>query len=115
MVLLVRTDLQMSQGKIAAQCSHATLECYLRARKRLAARMAAQAWLIVGQPKIVLRVKDEQELQSLARQAEKIGLVVATVADAGRTQLKPGTITVAGIGPGSKEKIDSITQHLKLL
>jgi hypothetical protein len=27
-VLIVRTDLNMSSGKIAAQCSHATLACY---------------------------------------------------------------------------------------
>jgi peptidyl-tRNA hydrolase, PTH2 family len=27
-VLVVRTDLGMSSGKIAAQCSHATLACY---------------------------------------------------------------------------------------
>lgn len=28
LVLLVRTDLKMDKGKIAAQCSHATLACY---------------------------------------------------------------------------------------
>lgn len=27
-VLIVRSDLNMSSGKIAAQCSHATLACY---------------------------------------------------------------------------------------
>lgn len=28
LVLLVRTDLKMDKGKMAAQCSHATLACY---------------------------------------------------------------------------------------
>ncbi len=28
MVLVVRTDLKMDKGKIAAQCGHATLACY---------------------------------------------------------------------------------------
>mgnify|MGYP000403838077 CR=1 FL=1 len=33
MVLVVRTDLKMDKGKIAAQCGHATLACYKAAMK----------------------------------------------------------------------------------
>ena len=33
LVLVVRTDLGMGKGKIAAQCGHATLACYKRACK----------------------------------------------------------------------------------
>lgn len=32
-VLVVRTDLKMGHGKIAAQCSHATLACYKALQK----------------------------------------------------------------------------------
>ena len=34
MVLVVRTDLDMGKGKIAAQCGHATLAAYKIAAKR---------------------------------------------------------------------------------
>lgn len=33
MVLVVRSDLGMGKGKVAAQCGHATLACYKRARR----------------------------------------------------------------------------------
>ena len=50
----------------------------------------------------------------LVVQARKIGLIANFIRDAGRTQLIPGTKTVAAIGPGPKTVIDQITGHLKL-
>lgn len=47
-----------------------------------------------------------RHIQAKARAA---GLTTYLVADAGHTQLTPGTITVLGIGPDSVEKIDAIT------
>lgn len=35
MVLVVRTDLGMGKGKVAAQCGHASLACYKRALKHM--------------------------------------------------------------------------------
>jgi len=43
-VLVVRTDLKMRKGKIAAQCGHATLGCYKRAQKG-----ALKRWMRHGQ------------------------------------------------------------------
>jgi PTH2 family peptidyl-tRNA hydrolase len=37
------------------------------------------------------------------------------VQDAGRTELPKGTVTCLGIGPDEDEKIDKITDELKLL
>lgn len=115
MVLIVRTDINMSQGKIAAQCAHAALECYLKSSKGLIKGLGARTWLLLGQPKIVLRVDNEKELLSLADKAEKAGLTACAIKDAGKTQVKPGTITVLGIGPGSAERVNSVTSHLRLL
>ena len=47
--------------------------------------------------------------------ARTAGLVTSTVRDAGRTQLDPGTRTVAAVGPGPSVEIDRITGGLKLL
>lgn len=115
MVLIVRMDINMGTGKIASQCAHAALECYVKSPKGLLKGLKTRAWLMMGQPKIVLRVENENQLLSLADQAKKAGLTTCAIRDAGRTQLKPGTITVLGIGPGSADRIDSITSHLRLL
>ena len=37
------------------------------------------------------------------------------IADAGRTEVMPGTITCMGIGPDKEEKIDKVTGKLKML
>lgn len=115
MVLVVRTDVNMSVGKIASQCAHAALEGYLKSSKGFVKGIGARTWLVLGQPKIVLRIENEKELLCLADQAKKIGLNTCLIRDAGKTQVKPGTITVLGIGPGSSEKVDSVTSHLRLL
>ncbi|XP_003427377.2 peptidyl-tRNA hydrolase 2, mitochondrial isoform X1 [Nasonia vitripennis] len=115
LVLIVRTDLSMGQGKIASQCAHAALECYLKASKGFFKPIGPKLWLMTGQPKIVLRVQSETELMSLAEAAKKAGLSTVAIRDAGRTQLKPGTVTVLGIGPGAADRVDSVTSHLKLL
>ncbi|CAB0039810.1 unnamed protein product [Trichogramma brassicae] len=115
MVLVVRMDIGMGQGKIASQCAHAAVECFTKARRGFLSYFTARAWLMMGQPKIVLKVQTEKEFLRLYETAQKSGLVTAAIRDAGRTQLKPGTITVLGIGPGATEKIDEITSHLRLL
>ncbi|XP_043493274.1 peptidyl-tRNA hydrolase 2, mitochondrial-like [Polistes fuscatus] len=115
MVIVVRNDIVMGTGKIAAQCAHAALECYRNAPINPIKRYMFQSWLYNGQPKIVLQVSSEQKLLDLERSAKKIGLVTAVIRDAGRTQLKPGTISVLGIGPDLSTEVNKITSHLKLL
>jgi peptidyl-tRNA hydrolase, PTH2 family len=44
MVLLVRNDLGMSKGKIAAQCSHAAVGCYQASQSKKQWRDWVQAW-----------------------------------------------------------------------
>jgi hypothetical protein len=57
MVLLVRKDLKMQKGKIAAQCSHATLACYKVSRKYQ--RELLKEWEWLGQAKITLTVTSD--------------------------------------------------------
>ena len=57
-------------------------------------------WENNAQPKIVLKVKSEEELTELYRKARENGLPCDLIVDAGRTQIAPGSKTVVGIGPG---------------
>lgn len=52
---------------------------------------------------------------SYEKKAREAGLNTYIVRDAGHTQVEPGSMTVAAIGPGDGEEIDVITGSLKLL
>jgi len=54
LVMCVRKDLQMTKGKIAAQCAHSALGAYRHILKT--DEGTANAWLACGQPKIALQV-----------------------------------------------------------
>jgi len=113
LVLVVRTDLGMSNGKIAAQCSHATLSCYKAVSKANPALL--RAWEREGQAKIALQCKSEDDMLLLQAQAQSLGLCARVVQDAGRTQIAAGSRTVLGIGPAPVKEIDKVTKHLRLL
>ncbi|KAK4042325.1 peptidyl-tRNA hydrolase PTH2-domain-containing protein [Parachaetomium inaequale] len=121
MVLVVRTDLGMTKGKIAAQCSHATLACYkslLRAAQQAPQSSEAKVlrqWERLGQAKIAVQVKSEDELLELMGKARSLGVTAEVIADAGRTQIASGSRTVLGVGPAPKSLVDMVTGHLKLL
>jgi len=115
MVLVVRTDLGMTKGKIAAQCSHATLACYKNFLRKDPKSQILRRWERQGQAKVALQVKSEDELDVLEAKALSLGVVAEIIADAGRTQIASGSHTVLGIGPAPKSVIDQITGSLKLL
>jgi len=110
LALVVRTDLGMGRGKIAAQVAHAAVAAVLASRD---ADLAA--WLGQGQPKVVLKVPTGEQLLDLARQARADGLTVEVVRDAGRTQVAPGTPTCCAVGPADSERVDKVTAGLSLL
>lgn len=109
-VILVRQDLKLPKGKLAAQAAHASVEAVLRSDKKL-----VTSWRTEGMAKIVLKVKDEKELLSYLQQAKDAELTTALITDAGKTVIAPGTRTCVGIGPDTEEKIDEITAKLALL
>jgi len=111
LVLIVRADLGMGRGKIAAQAAHAAVAAALAS----IGMPALKAWLRDGQPKVVLRAGSEEELHAIANQAAEAGLPVQVIHDAGRTQVAEGTPTCCAIGPATDAAIDSITGQLSLL
>ena len=111
-VIIVRADLGMGKGKIAAQCSHAAVEAL--ERTLMEKPEWARKWKQEGQTKVVLKVNSEQELLEWKKTLGK-KFPVALIMDAGQTQVEKGTITALGIGPAPEKEIDSYTQKLKLL
>ncbi|MBW2979803.1 peptidyl-tRNA hydrolase Pth2 [Candidatus Woesearchaeota archaeon] len=109
-VILVRQDLKLPKGKLAAQVSHASVGALLKSSKALIAD-----WKDAGMKKIVLKVKDVDELFKYKQEADDAGLVTAVVEDAGKTVVEPGTVTCLGIGPDEEKEIDKVTGKLKMV
>lgn len=112
-VLVFRSDLKMSKGKIVAQAGHAAVSAAEKARKHH--KDWWKNWIKEGQCKIAVKVKSEEELLELEKEAEGLALPWALITDRGLTEIQPGTKTCLGIGPAPAEKIDRITGTLPLL
>ncbi|MDR3283106.1 MAG: peptidyl-tRNA hydrolase Pth2 [Candidatus Methanoplasma sp.] len=112
LVILMRKDLKMGAGKCAAQACHAALGCALASMKKRPDDF--KKWMGCAQPKVVLRVDSEQELYDFKAVAEAQGLTCSLVADAGRTQIAPGSVTCLGIGPDKVSVLDKITGELRM-
>ncbi len=111
-VIVVRGDLNLSRGKLAAQVAHAALGAFLEAERTGA---PVEAWLREGQKKVVVECEDEEELFDLEKRARKLGIPCFLVRDAGLTELEPGTPTCLGVGPEEEREVDKVTGHLPLL
>ncbi|XXG45224.1 hypothetical protein AAC387_Pa02g0359 [Persea americana] len=138
MVLVVRNDLKMGKGKIAAQCSHATLGLYKKLLHR--APKALNRWEMCGQVKVVLKIESEEDMLVLQQdliinwtqkggsisrflgpipsynqeRAKSLQLPTHITIDAGRTQIAPNSRTVMAI-LGPADLVDDVTGGLKLL
>ena len=112
-VIVFRSDLRLSKGKIAAQAGHAAISAAEEARKRH--KEWWNAWTEEGQCKIAVKVKNEKELLELEKQAKDFALPCALIVDRGLTEVPPGTVTCLGIGPAPAEKVDRITGMLPLV
>lgn len=109
----------MGKGKVAAQCSHATLAAYKESLERNPKYV--NDWETFGQAKITVKIDSEEQMYSilklrssiffhviiktllrveLQKHARSLGLAAVIIRDAGRTQIAPGSKTVLGIGPG---------------
>jgi PTH2 family peptidyl-tRNA hydrolase len=111
LALVVRTDLGMGRGKLAAQVAHAAVAAALATR----GTDDHERWVAQGQPKVVLRVDDAAQLQAVIDAATAAGVPVEPIQDAGRTQVPPGTLTCCAVGPAGTAAVDALTGDLRLL
>ena len=123
-VIVVRKDLNMRKGKIAAQSSHASLGAILNYGGKIyegtltltIENMAVKEWLEGRFTKVCVSVDSEEELIDIYMKAMLNKVNVKLIKDAGLTEFGGvPTYTCLAIGPDYPENIDPITGHLKLL
>ena len=131
-VIVIRKDLNMRKGKIAAQASHASM-AFLTAKSwiscpdngtywfcgpQLTLDFARELsdWLSNSFRKICVYVNSEEELELVYEAACQAGLITNMIIDNGVTEFHGvPTKTAVAIGPHFDEKFEGITDGLPLL
>jgi PTH2 family peptidyl-tRNA hydrolase len=121
-VIIIRKDLNMRKGKIAAQAAHASLSAvllgYTVKEDILTVKLneATKIWLAGNFKKICVSVNSELELIKLHGDALQAGLICALIHDDGLTEFHGvRTLTALAIGPAASIEIDALTKDLPLL
>lgn len=114
-VIVMRKDLNLRKGKLAAQAAHASVRSIVSSGGTVYPDTRVNLWLETGMPKIVVGCNTEDELFQLVSKAEETSVRFTIIKDAGSTEVAPGTITCCAFGPDEDHKIDVITGDLKLL
>ena len=121
-VIVVRKDLDMPSGKMAAQVAHASLgalfKCGVKTETELHITMdkdsAIEKWLNNRFTKVVLSVKSEEAIKKVYQNALNAGLPTVLIEDAGFTVFGKPTITCVGIGPSFPNEFIGITDKLQV-
>lgn len=134
-VIIIRKDLGMRKGKVAAQAAHASMKILLD-RSNFEKHNEKSTfweesyvwyfevdedepmfrWLRGEFTKIVVYVKSEAELLEVYEKAKEAGLLASLITDAGKTEFHGDrTRTAVAVGPDWSSKIDKVTGHLPLL
>ena len=108
--IVLRVDLGMSAGKMAAQAAHASLEAYKSAKKT-----DISPWEKEGCRKVVLQAGGLSQLEDIFLKAKSAKLPCSMITDAGHTEIPRGSKTSVAIGPAPEDKIDKITGNLRSL
>jgi len=123
-VIVVRKDLNMRKGKIAAQVAHAAMKVFFDMGDwydpthfmigNVTEPMAE--WMQGAFTKVVVGVDSEDAIYQLAEQAKQADIPHAVIVDAGFTEFHGNkTTTCIAIGPDDEEKIDKLTGELELI
>lgn len=133
-MIVVRRDLKMRKGKIAAQASHACVEATLMAIVHEGRQDQLRStgnwvylehddddvspltdWFDAGVAKVCVYVDSEEELLDLADRGREQGFLVALIRDAGHTEFHgEPTYTCLAFEPLPASEIDPLTGDLPL-
>ena len=127
MMIVMRRDLRMRKGKIAAQAGHACVQATLDALSRLPEdnpqeeqeaieeRFPFLFWLNHGQKKVCVYVDGEDALLNVYRSLEARGIHAALIQDAGHTEFHgEPTLTCLATEPRAAADLDPVTGVLPL-
>lgn len=130
-ILVVRRDLNMRKGKIAAQCCHASMafltrdgfigqvyndHVFINIELGFGHLEEIDHWLKNSFSKICVYVNSEEELLTVHQKALDANLISHLVEDNGATEFNGvKTLTCCAIGPHFDSKFEGITNHLPLL
>lgn len=134
MMIIMRRDLKMRKGKIAAQAGHACVEAVLMALKKenrlndieessdgvelnldKKTNTPLSEWFHYGRTKVCVYVDSEAELLDIARKATERGVLSAMITDAGMTEFHGiPTKTCLALEPLPCDIANELTGHLNL-
>ena len=134
MMIVMRRDLKMRKGKIAAQAGHACIDAILMALSKegrlndfettndgIALRVTDKPttplsdWFKYGCAKICVYVDSEEKLMNIADKAKEKGIIAAVITDAGMTEFHGvPTKTCLALEPLPAEVADELTGNLPL-
>ena len=134
MMIVMRRDLKMCKGKIAAQAGHACIDAVLMALNRegrlgdlemtsggmelkLTEKPASPLsdWFMHGCAKICVYVDSEDALLDIAQKAGERGIIASVITDAGMTEFHGiPTKTCLALEPLPAEVADELTGSLPL-
>lgn len=113
--ILVRTDLNMPVGKVAAQVGHGVQYMILTMGSHTPEQAAwFQEWRH-SSTKIVLGVSSLEEMNGIINKVDGTGYLIHPVTDEGRTCVEPNTLTVACMAPLPRAMAKPFVSHLRLL
>jgi len=113
MVIVTRSDLKLTPGKLAAQVAHAAVNCAFATKKNNSKWY--NKWQGEGAKKVVVKTECVDDFFVLKDQAEQLKISTSLIEDAGHTEIPAGTKTVLGIGPAPENIIDQVTGNLPIL
>ena len=113
MYMIVRSDLRMTPGKVAAQCAHAAIGAYKTAQAHGLGALLTTWESRHDAAKITLRVNDEAALWKIHDALSSVTTTYCVV-DVGRTQVPRDSVTVLAIGPVDAAAVHDVLSKLKL-
>ena len=128
--IIVRTDLGMNAGKVAAQAAHACLKVFFDKFEKTSVELdngtfeyglmfvptpEEKQWIDGRFTKITKKVKNENQLLKVYNAAKEAGLNVSLIKDAGIYGLEGENYTVVAVGPNYVDKCEPIVGKLQLL
>jgi PTH2 family peptidyl-tRNA hydrolase len=130
--IIVRTDLGINSGKLAAQACHATMKVFFdkmsgvrggpgklwneqEVEYSFVATEEEVQWIEGQFTKITKKVKNENQLLKVYEKAKAAGLNVSLIKDAGLYGLEGENFTCIAVGPNYVEDCEPVVGKLRLL